>query len=103
MAIGGGWLLTELNFGPGVNWIWTMGLLAAGVVVFIIGGGVDKVSIVLGPFLIACGLLSIVRQSGLLPINIEMPCLVILGGFLFLVAQHPRVPAPKWYISTPPK
>jgi len=101
MGIGLGWLLTELQFGPGVNWAWTLGLEVAGVLVFVLGGGVDKVSIVLGPLLIVSGLLSILRQSGVLPVNLEMPCLVLLSGLLFLIAQHPRVPAPTWYIPDP--
>ena len=31
-----------------------------------------------------------------MPVNIEMPVLVILLGILFMIARMPLIPVPKW-------
>ncbi len=31
MVVGVGWLLTARGFGPGVNWVWTLGLGVIGI------------------------------------------------------------------------
>lgn len=96
IIIGVGWLLSALEVGPGIFWIWTLGLGAAGILTFIVSGMVDKFSIVVGPFFLVCSILSILRQTGRLKIDIEIPSLVILIGVLMLVAQSRFVPVPKW-------
>jgi len=103
IGVGAGWLLTELQFGPRINWTWTAVLIVTGVLAFVLSGGLDKVSVVLGPFLIVGGLLSIARQTGALGENVEMPVLVIVAGCLFLFAQSSRVPLPRWYDVSPPR
>lgn len=97
IVVGIGWLLGAMGVGPGINWIWTLGLGFAGICTFILSGGVDKSSIVIGPFFLAASMLSVLRQSGRLPFNLELPVLVILVGVLLLVAQMKFVPSPKWY------
>ena len=42
ISIGTGWLLTALGFAPAIDWVWTLGLAAVGILTFVIGG-VDKV------------------------------------------------------------
>jgi hypothetical protein len=103
MAIGSGWLLTNSGFMPGIDWVWTLLLAAVGVLILVLGG-INKLTITLGPVSIAASFLSILRQNGKLSMDIEIPLLMILLGFCMLVARHPRIPAPPWALpSTPPE
>jgi hypothetical protein len=100
ITVGTGWLLTTMGVAPGVNWVWTLGLAVVGLATFVIGG-FDKVTIVLGPFMIIASCLSLLRQTGRLERDIEIPILVILSGVLILVARMPAVPLPKWIEQKP--
>ncbi len=100
LAVGAGWLLTELDIVPRVNWVWTLGLGAVGLLAFAVAG-LDKVTIVLGPFFIIASGLSVLRQTGDLRPEIEVPVLVIAAGVLLLVARSPAVPFPKFLIEEP--
>jgi hypothetical protein len=101
IVVGLGWLLTVLGFGPGINWVWTLGLALIGILVFVLSG-FDKVSVVLGPLFLLASLLSVLRQTGNLSLNIEVPILVISTGILLLLAQLPAVPKPGWFVPTMP-
>lgn len=96
ITVGAGWLLTTLGVGQGIVWVWTLGLAIAGLLTFLISG-VDKVSVVVGPFFIVASVLSILRQQSSLPLDMELPILVILAGVLVLVARMKGIPAPKWW------
>lgn len=98
ITVGVGWLLTAWGFGKEINWIWTLSLGVVGVAVFVLSGGVDKASVLVGPFLLVSSLLSVLRQTDRLGANTEMPLLVILFGVLMMIAQSPKVPAPSWYV-----
>jgi hypothetical protein len=98
ITVGVGWLLSVQGIGPGIDWIWTLGLAVLGLGVFIVSGGVDKMSVVAGPFFIVTSILSVLRQTGKLSINTETPILVILVGVLMLVAQLQFIPPPKWFV-----
>ena len=98
MTIGTGWLLTTLGIAPGVNWAWTLGLAIVGLMTFVVGG-FDKLTAVIGPFLILASCLSLLRQTGRLPVDVEVPILVIIAGALALVARIPAIPIPKWIIQ----
>lgn len=98
ITVGVGWLLTVQGIGPGINWIWTLGLAIIGFSAFIVSGGVDKFSIVIGPFFLTSSLLSVVRQTGHLSFDTEVPILVILIGILLIVSQLPMIPPPKWFV-----
>jgi hypothetical protein len=102
MVVGAGWLLTAEGVGSGINWIWTLGLFVIGLLTFVVGKGVDKVSVVIGPFFILASLLSVLRQSGQLNVNIEVPLLVISIGALLLIAQLRTIPKPGWLVEDPP-
>ncbi|HWB00661.1 MAG TPA: hypothetical protein VG713_19340 [Pirellulales bacterium] len=97
ITLGAGWLLTTLGIAPAIDWVWTLGLAVAGMLTLGIGG-VDKVTIVLGPFLIIASCLSVLRQTERLPVNAEVPILVMVAGVLLLVARLSAVPAPKWIL-----
>ena len=78
--------------------MWTLGLGVIGILTLVVSGGLDKLSIVFGPFFLASSLLSILRQTGTIEIDTEVPVLVILIGVLLLAAQMRMVPMPKWFV-----
>lgn len=92
IVLGGGWLLTSLGVIPEIDWVWTLGLGAAGVLPFVMGGW-NKGTFVFGGFFLVASLVSILRQTGRLPINVEVPLLVMLLGVLMLLAHLPVIPA----------
>lgn len=100
ITIGAGWLLTTLNIAPGINWVWTLGLVAVGLLTFVLSG-VDKVTVIVGPFFIAASLFSVMRQAMKLSFDVEVPLLVILAGVLMIIARLKAIPAPKWLLDIP--
>lgn len=84
----------------GVDWIWTLSLAIVGFLAFVVGG-FDKVTAVVGPFLILASCLSLLRQTGRLSLDVEIPILVILAGVLALIARLPAIPVPKWILRDP--
>jgi hypothetical protein len=101
ITLGVGWLLTAQGWGNGINWIWTLGLGIVGVLVFVVSGGIDKLSVVVGPLFLIASVLSILRQTGRVQIDLELPLLVIAGGVLLLVAQLPAIAVPRWLVPLP--
>jgi hypothetical protein len=95
ITIGLGWLLTTLGVAPGIDWVWTLSLAALGLLAFFIAG-CDKITVVVGPFFFIASVLSVLRQTGRLRIDVEIPILVIVAGVLLLIARSPAVPIPKW-------
>lgn len=79
IIVGVGWLLDVLEFIPGVDWVWTVGLAAAGILCVAVGG-LNKLSVVTGPFLIVASVCSLLRQTGYLTVDREIPVLVIVLG-----------------------
>jgi hypothetical protein len=102
IVVGVGWLLTAQGFGPGINWVWTLGLGVIGILTFVVSKGLDKVSVVIGPFFLMASLLSVLRQTNQVSLDIEVPVLVISIGALLLIAQVPAIPKPDWYVAQPP-
>lgn len=95
IAVGIGWLLGTLGFGPQVLWVWTFSLGALGILAFVVGG-FDKVTVVIGPIFLLASVLSYLRQSGQLSPNVEVPGLMVATGLLLLLAHHPSIPVPLW-------
>jgi hypothetical protein len=100
IVVGVGWLLTAQRVEPGINWVWTLGLGVIGILTFVVGG-FDKVSVTVGPFFLLASLLSVLRQTGTLSLEVEVPVLVISIGVLLLIAQLPAIPKPGWYDAAP--
>ena len=92
-----GWLLTALGVIPGVQWVWVLVLAVLGA--FVLFVGVDKVSVAVGPSLMAAAALSILRQTGWIAINTEVPLLTIIVGSLWTAAYLLPVPLPAWIIA----
>lgn len=100
IALGTGWLLTARNVLPGVNWVWVLALGVVGILVLALGG-IDKVTVVVGPLLMLATGLSLLRQTNRLDVNTEVPCLVIALGLLMLLATVLPIPAPRWFSERP--
>ena len=92
VAIGVGWLLSSLDIVSGVSWVWSLGLAAAGVLV-LFSRGMNKGSIVIGPFLLVSAALSVFRQTGKLSLDVEVPLLFITLGVLLFVSRLSNLPS----------
>lgn len=101
ITVGVGWLLAAKGFVPGIDWIWTLGLGVVGILTFVLSGGLDKLSIIVGPLLLGGSVLSILRQTGQLNLDTEVPVLVIMIGVLLFIAQMKFIPPPAWFTATP--
>ena len=95
VAVGGGWLLSSLGFIPTVDWAWTLGLAVIGILVVTLSG-FDKVSFVVSGFFGLASLFSILRQTRLLSMDVEVPLLVLSAGLLLLMARSRAIPMPRW-------
>jgi hypothetical protein len=95
ITLGVGWLLTTMGVVPQVDWVWTLGVALVGILAFALGG-FDKLTFVVGSFFLLASILSILRQTGRLGVNIEIPVLVIAAGPLMLVALMRFIPVPRW-------
>ncbi|MGD9634839.1 MAG: hypothetical protein AB7G28_13010 [Pirellulales bacterium] len=102
ITLGAGWLLTAMGVAPEINWIWTLGLALVGVLALAVSG-IDKSTIVIGPLFVLASCLSLLRQTGRLEVDMEIPVLVIATGILLLVARYRRIPAPSWLLEPPNK
>ncbi len=88
------WLLNVLKIIPGVDWIWTVGLAAVGILTLVVGG-LNKLTVVIGPFFMVTSVCSILRQTGRLEIDREVPILTIVLGCLLLLVQLVNLPPPE--------
>jgi hypothetical protein len=95
ITVGIGWLLSTLGYAPDIDWIWTFGLAVIGLLAFALNG-INKVTVVIGPFFILASGLSILRQTDRLHFNVELPIFVIVLGILLIIARLPVIPVPKW-------
>jgi hypothetical protein len=86
------WLLNVLEIVPGIDWIWTIGLAAIGILSIILGK-IDKLTIVVGPWFVAASICSLLRQTDKLEINREVPILTIILGCLLLLSAILKLPA----------
>ena len=91
VAVGVGWLLSSYGIVPEVVWFWPLGLAAAGVLMLAVQGP-NRVSVVLGPFLILAAVLSVARQSGIISWEQEMPILLIGLGVLMIASKFSNLP-----------
>jgi hypothetical protein len=88
-------LLNNLHILPGVDWVWTGSLGVCGLLV-LVAGGLNKLTCVVGPTLIVGSLLSVLRQTGRMSSDIEMPLLFIVFGVLLLIAHLLPLPPPEF-------
>jgi len=88
--VGVGWLLNTLDIVPGVNWAYTLGVGAVGLVLLL--QGLNRFSFVVGTFLIVGAFCSYLRQTGYLKVEVQVPIMVVLLGVLMLVAPYTGLP-----------
>jgi hypothetical protein len=93
ILLGGTWLLNVLKIIPGVDWIWTVGLSAVGILTLAVGG-INKLTVVIGPFFMVASVCSLLRQTSRLEIDREVPILTIVLGCLLLLVQCLKLPLP---------
>lgn len=94
IVVGIGWLLNVDEIIPKVDWIWTCALAAVGILTLAVGG-FDRLTFVVGPFLIIASICSILRQTGRLSLDTEIPILTIVLGVLLLLGHILRLPIPE--------
>ena len=95
IGVGMGWLLAALGYLPDINWIWVLGLMALGVLTLGIGG-LNRATFVVGGFFFCASVGSILRQTGKMPFNVEIPSLVIAAGVLTLFSMVIGLKSPEW-------
>jgi len=95
VAVGGGWLLGSLGFIPSVDWAWSLGLAVVGVLAIVLSG-FDKVSFVVAGFFGLASVLSVLRQAGVMKLEVEVPVLVLAAGLLLIAARSEAIPLPRW-------
>jgi hypothetical protein len=100
ITLGTGWLLTTLGIVPRIDWVWTLGIAFTGILVFVLSG-FNKMSVAVGPFFLLASGLSVLRQTGRLNVELEVPILVIAAGVLMIVAHSRSIPAPPWLVGAP--
>ena len=95
MTVGIGWLLNTYNVIPDIDWIWTLGLAISGILTLALGK-FDRLKFVVGLFLVVSSLFSVLRQTGRMGIDVEIPWLVIILGALMLLAQFLPIASHSW-------
>src|SRR5437764_120557 len=101
IVLGVAWLLNNIGVMPGVNWVWTLGLAAVAIVI-LAASGIDKLTVVIVPLLLLASLASVLRQTGRITGNYEVPGLVIAAGVLILISHLSPLPPPAWLEPEPP-
>jgi hypothetical protein len=91
IAVGLGWLLWEFRLFPDIDWIISLAFIAAGVAVMAIDG-INKNSVVVGPFLIAIGCAWLLHDRYGTHWRYIVPFMLVVLGALMLIARSPRVP-----------
>ena len=91
IVVGVGWLLNVQGVISDVDWVWTCGLAAAGVLTLGVGG-LNKLTAIVGPLLIVASVCSFLRQTGRMSAETEVPILTIALGVFMLIAQLSKLP-----------
>jgi hypothetical protein len=91
IVVGLGWLLWEFRLFPDVDWINGIGFIVGGIAVLVLDG-VNKNSIVIGPFLIAIGIAWLAHDRYGIQWRYIIPVMLVLLGALMLAARSPQVP-----------
>lgn len=91
IVVGLGWLLWEYRLFPDVDWIIGLGFVVAGIAVIAIDG-INKNSLVVGPFLVGIGLGWLAHDRYDISWRLIVPVMLVLLGALMLIARSPRVP-----------
>ena len=88
------WLMAEMKLFDVGHMMWTLGLLASGVLLLTYVG-ISKSTFVIGSMLIIGSGLSLLRYNGIITLERELPMLVIIFGVLMGVSTSRLIPADK--------
>ena len=91
IVVGLGWLLWEFRLFPDIDWIISLGFVAGGIAVLVLDG-INKNSVVVGPFLVAIGIVWFMHDRYGTTWRLIVPVMLVVLGVLMLVARSPRVP-----------
>ena len=91
IVVGLGWLLWEFRLFPDIDWIIGLGFIVAGIAVLAIDG-INKNSVVVGPFLVAIGVGWLVHDRYGIYWRLIIPAMLVLLGALMLIARSAKVP-----------
>ena len=91
IVVGLGWLLWEFRLFPDIDWIIGLGFIVGGIAVLALDG-INKNSVVIGPFLIAVGVAWLVHDRYGTHWRFIIPVMLVLLGGLMLIARSGRVP-----------
>jgi len=100
MTVGLGWLFTVWNVDVRIHWVPVLGMAVTGALVLLLGG-LDKVTVVLGPLLLITTFFALLRQTGYISFDVELPCLLFAAGLLMLMAHLAPIPTPRWLVEQP--
>lgn len=95
VGVGIGWLLAALGYLPEINWVWVLMFMALGILPLGISG-LNRASFVISGFFFCASIGSILRQTGKMSLNVEIPCLVIAAGVLTLFSMVIGLKSPEW-------
>jgi hypothetical protein len=101
ICVGSVWLLASLGYLPEINWVWVLMLFALGLIP-LLAAGLNKVTFISGGFFFAASISSVLRQTGKLALNVEVPSLIIIAGLLTLIAMALRIKTPTWLVPKRP-
>lgn len=101
ICVGGVWLLASLGYLPEINWVWVLMLFTLGLVP-LLAAGLNKLTFISGGFFFAASISSVLRQTGKLAVNVEVPSLIIIAGILTLIAMVLRLKTPSWLVPKRP-
>lgn len=101
ICVGGVWLLASLGYLPEINWVWVLMLFTLGLVP-LLAAGLNKLTFISGGFFFAASISSVLRQTGKLAVNVEVPSLIIIAGVLTLIAMVLRLKTPSWLVPKRP-
>ncbi len=102
IILGSGWLLNNLKLIPGVDLIWILALGGFGIIILTFGG-INKLTVVAGPYLMIASVLAMLRQTGRLPFDQEVPILMIVLGLLVLISYVSPISEPSWILPEIPE
>lgn len=91
IVVGLVWLVWYQGWFPDMDWVVTIGFIAAGIAVLAIDG-FTKNSVVMGPFLIAIGLAWLAHDRYRTSFTIIIPVMLVILGLLMLVARITSIP-----------
>ena len=86
IIVGAAWLLNVMDIIPRIDWLWTCSIAAIGTLTMLLGG-ITKVTIVVGPFMLIASVFSVLRQTERINLDKEIPILVIILGILMLISH----------------